>query len=171
MYTMMSDDTNPDAPTGDRHRLPMSIIRTIATDKLARFYLGEDFLFETLPGQVFDAEKYLETLRDKVIRENPGQIFCHPAEFRHLRTSAGELGLLILHGMKTYKDVSSMTTRHFVCDSTAAMTYLPECRVVAEVIETIVLDREDNEEKQSRHLTWRLPKEGICSQSVANMLW
>ena len=120
---MMSDGTKPDTPTRDRHRLPTSIIRTIATDELDRFYLGEDFLFETLPGQVFDAEKYLETLRDKVIRENPGQIFCHHAEFRRLRASTGELGLLILQGMKTYKDVSSMATRHFVCDSTAAMTY------------------------------------------------
>ena len=128
----------------------MSIIRTIATDELARFYLGEDFLFATLPGQVFDAEKYLETLRDKVIRENAGQIFFHPAEFLHLRTSAGELGLLILQGMKTYKDVSNMTTRHFVCDSTAAMTYLPQCRVVAEVLETIVLDRGGQRTKASQ---------------------
>ena len=116
----------------------MSIIRTIATDEFARFYLGEDFLFETLPGQVFDAEKYLETLRNKVIHEHPGQIFCHPDEFRRLRTSAGELGLLIIQGMRTNKDVSSMTTRHFVRDSIAAMTYSPQCRVVAEVVETIV---------------------------------
>ena len=142
----------------------MSIIRTIETDELARFYLGEDFLFETLPGQVFDAEKYLETLRDKVIRENPGQIFFPPAEFRHLRTSAGELGLLILQGMKTYKNVSSMTTRHFVCDSTAAMTYLPQCRVVVEVIETIVLDREDNEEKQSQQ-----EGEGLAPRSAVGL--
>jgi len=118
-----------------RSHLPSALIKTITTDEIVRFYLNDDFLFATVPGKAFDVREYMEALCHKVSRENPGQIFMHPEDFQSVRTTPGELGLLISQGMASYKNVSGVTTIHFERTTSAAMTYAPQGRVVLQTVE------------------------------------
>ena len=49
-----------------RSYLPSALIKTITTDEIVRFYLNNDFLFATAPGQAFEEKKYMEALCHKV---------------------------------------------------------------------------------------------------------
>lgn len=131
-----------------RSRFPSAVITAITTDAIASVYFNDDLLFATSPGQVLDVQKYIQALLKKVSQESPGQIYMHPEEFKCVRTTAGELGLLIYQGMETYKDVSRVTTSHFVRPSAAAMTYAPQCQVVLRTVEIheVVLQTVDTNE-------------------------
>ena len=118
-----------------RSHLPSALIKTITTDEIVRFYLNNDFLFATAPGQAFDVQKYMEALCHKVSREHPGQICLHPEDFQSVRTTPGELGLLISQGMESYQNVSGVTTSHFERATSAAMTCAPQGRIVLQTVE------------------------------------
>jgi len=126
-----------------RFHLPSALIKTITTDEIVPFYLNNDFLFTTAPGQAFDVQKYMEALCHKVSRENPGQIYQHPEDFRSARTTPGELGLLTYQGMESYKNVSGVTKNYFECATSAAMTCAPHGRIVLQtevVLQTVEIN-------------------------------
>jgi hypothetical protein len=99
--------------------VPPTTINAITTDESVHFYLNGYLLFETEANKVFDVPEYLRGLCAKVASEYPGQIYS--PEYSQRRTTAGELGLLILQGMSMYREVSDVVTTHFVPESMAAI--------------------------------------------------
>lgn len=93
----------------EQEEVVLSLVRvqgvsTIETDDVVSWGFseeGED-LFRTQNGVPFSVKGYLRDLKAKLLLEHPGQIYLEPERFRSCRTSAEELKLLILQGLRCY---------------------------------------------------------------------